>query len=208
MEYQFRPIDRWTFPETRPRRSKWTFKASYGDTLNMLEHELGQLEARNVVLQAVISRSNIRLDGMLRAGAEPMHPGIIVSFESRSAGSLSFPCDSCEMWQHNIRSIALGLAALRAVDRYGVTKRAEQYKGWEALPSPTGEGALWKIPEHVDEARTLVRRFYSLGNGLDDRELLKHAKQGQIQFHPDRPSGDERMSRAFNAAVRWLERVV
>jgi len=31
--------------------------------------------------------------------------------------------DSCEFWQHNVRPIALRLVALRAVDRYDVTKR-------------------------------------------------------------------------------------
>lgn len=49
---------------------------------------------------------------------------------------LSYPCDSCDNWQHNVRSIALALQALRAVDRYGVTRRAEQYRGWGKLPAP------------------------------------------------------------------------
>ena len=35
---------------------------------------------------------------------------------------------------YNLRAIALALAALRAVERYGVTRRQEQYKGWAELP--------------------------------------------------------------------------
>jgi len=39
-------------------------------------------------------------------------------------------CD--EDWRHNVRSIALGLEALRAVDRYGISRRGEQYAGFRA----------------------------------------------------------------------------
>jgi hypothetical protein len=42
-------------------------------------------------------------------------------------------------WQDNVRGIALGLHALRAVDRYGVTKRGEQYAGWKALSQGAGD---------------------------------------------------------------------
>jgi len=51
-----------------------------------------------------------------------------------------------------MRAIALSLQALRAVDRYGVARRAEQYRGWKQLPSATpafsgfvtrAEAAMW-----------------------------------------------------------------
>jgi hypothetical protein len=35
----------------------------------------------------------------------------------------------------NSRSIGLELEALRAIDRYGITKQGEQYVGFKALPS-------------------------------------------------------------------------
>lgn len=40
--------------------------------------------------------------------------------------------DCCVFWEHNVRSIALGLQALRAVDRYGISRRGEQYAGFRA----------------------------------------------------------------------------
>lgn len=42
-------------------------------------------------------------------------------------GHLSYPCDTFTTLQDNLRVIALALEALRMVDRYGVTRRGEQY---------------------------------------------------------------------------------
>lgn len=52
------------------------------------------------------------------------------------AKRLVYATDVCEFWQHNIRSIALGLEALRAVDRYGISRRGEQYAGFRAALTP------------------------------------------------------------------------
>jgi hypothetical protein len=50
-------------------------------------------------------------------------------------GPLVYSADSCALGQHNVRSIALGLEALRAVERYGVTHQGEQYTPWKAIGS-------------------------------------------------------------------------
>ncbi len=87
------------------------------------------------MLQIDIREQALRLDGGLRANARPVDfPGVRISFESKH-GPLTYATDTHEFWQHNVRGIALGLQALRAVDRYGVTKRGEQYTGWKALPA-------------------------------------------------------------------------
>ncbi len=52
------------------------------------------------------------------------------------AKRLVYATDACEFWQHNVRSIALGLEALRAVDRYGISRRGEQYAGFRAALTP------------------------------------------------------------------------
>jgi hypothetical protein len=46
---------------------------------------------------------------------------------------MSFPCDTFDDWQDNLRAIAKSLEALRMVDRYGVTRNNEQYRGFTAL---------------------------------------------------------------------------
>ena len=143
MRYDIRPLVAWTDPETPVRRSSSRFKASWADTLEFLSAEISKVGGKEpVVLQVNVTEGDIRLDGMLRANAKVGHPGVVVSFDS-DFGPLRYATDAYEKdwshgmpsWQANIRAIALTLEALRAIDRWGVSKRGEQYTGWKALPS-------------------------------------------------------------------------
>lgn len=127
-----------------PEGGRWsTFSAGLSSTIETLAAELRALGATNVVLELDLRERDIRLDGLPRADARPTHDGVALSFESKFgplryataefAGRWSQPA-----WQANLRAIALSMKALRAVDRYGVSKRGEQYAGWKALPAVGG----------------------------------------------------------------------
>lgn len=136
MDFTFRPLPVWPYPRTRDRRGPNTFSAPWSRTLFLLEAELRHLEGRNCIIAAGFEDRDLRLDGLPRAGArEPQHPGIEISFDTRRHGRLVYQTDACARWQHNVRSIALGLESLRAVDRYGITRQGEQYAGWRQLGS-------------------------------------------------------------------------
>lgn len=136
LTYQFRPISSWPGkPTPNDARRRATFSAGWTATLRLLEAELGHLDGSSVVIEADCDQSAIKLDGMFRAGAKLRGPGVVISFGSR-VGALRYPCDTFTDWQDNVRAIALSLEALRKVERYGVTKRNEQYQGWAALPAP------------------------------------------------------------------------
>lgn len=133
MRATFRALPVWPYPVTAERRSRWTFKASWSETLSLLEYEIDRLSGHTIVIGAGFRTGDIRLDGMPRADArEPSHPGIEISFDSIH-GRLTYSTDVCERWQHNVRAIALGLEALRAVDRHGISKRGQQYAGFAQL---------------------------------------------------------------------------
>lgn len=138
MDYTFRPVHEWPGTFTKAaHRKHGQFRASYQQTLDLLEKELSFLNARNVAIQVALGPEDIRLDGRPRSNAKrPAHPGVIVSCDTKQ-GPLMFPCDTYWEWKDNLRAVALSLEALRAVDRYGVTKRGEQYKGWAQLPPAT-----------------------------------------------------------------------
>jgi hypothetical protein len=122
-----------------------------------------------------------------------------VSFDS-DYGPLRYATDAYERdwghgmpsWQANLRAIALTLEALRAIDRWGVSKRGEQYTGWKALPAggevtfPSADAALRWMREMAGESVSLrsARLVY--------RDLAK-------RMHPD-AGGDtldwERLSAA------------
>lgn len=143
----FRPLGTWPYPSTQDRRGWRTFTASWDQTLRELGRELDRLEASEAVIGIVADGSVIRRDGMLRSDVRPSHPGVELSFTARAqpnAPRLVYATDVCEDWRHNVRSIALGLEALRAVDRYGITRRGEQYAGFAALSAGAPDAARGK----------------------------------------------------------------
>lgn len=189
--WTFRPLGAWTEGNTPERRSRSAFRATWTSTLALLERELEHLDATRPVIQADFTEADIRADGMPRANArQPGHPGVRIAFGSRH-GPLTYATDTHEFWQHNVRAIALGLEALRAVDRYGVTKRGEQYTGWKQLgagtATPTNGGmtrsaALDAIARHVG--------LTFLSGATNEQELARLLRQARGAAHPDRNGGD------------------
>lgn len=114
------------------------FTASLTSTIEMLSTELRALEAQRVVIELDLRERDIRVDGLPRADARPSHDGVGLAFESKfgplryATAEYSGRWDTLG-WQANLRAIALSMQALRAVDRYGVSKRGEQYTGWRQL---------------------------------------------------------------------------
>lgn len=132
MDVRFRPISSFPFPPGGRKRS--LFQSGWSGTLELLNRELKQLRARNVVIELALTESDIRIDGWPRANARTADPRVVISFDSKH-GPLRYGTDAFDDWQDNVRAIALGLEALRKVERYGIGKRGEQYVGWRALPA-------------------------------------------------------------------------
>lgn len=195
------PIERWPLPDTRGRPYA-PFRADYSDTEELLNRELRTLNARGVVVIQVVTRNgagDVRRDGMLRAQAKTEHPGVRLSFESKH-GPLTYATDAFAGsynrpgWQQNLRAIALGLEALRKVDRYGISRSGEQYRGWQQLEagpaqSPIDVLARWAGPQFGAQYR-------------DDLPRLVRA--ARIGAHPDRHDGDHTGSDEVIAAIRAL----
>jgi hypothetical protein len=153
IDARFRPLPIWPH-ETTPssaRRSRYTFKASWQQTLDLLENELRLLKATDITIGCGLRDNDIRNDGWPRSNVpNPVHPGVEVSFTTRH-GRLVYATDVCADWQHNVRSIALGLQALRAVDRYGITERGQQYAGFKELMSATSEPSIARGQQLIAE---------------------------------------------------------
>jgi len=156
------------------------FEAPFASTLEALRRELEQLTARKIVLQIGYRDADLRLDGMPRANARMHHNAVALSFESKW-GPLRYETnefvsrrwgyDDGGAWQHNLRAIALGMEALRKVDRYGVSKRGEQYTGWRQLTTSTD--AADSI-QSAEQARAYLQDRY----GGDVKRAL-------FESHPD-----------------------
>jgi len=147
---------------------------------------------------------------MLHARARVGHPGVAISFTSRF-GPLRYATDAYERWyshgldgwQANVRAIALALEALRAVDRYGVTRRGEQYTGWRAIAAPA---PLFATPH---DAETWMRGYAAELFGPDgaaryNGSLAPLYRAMAKRMHPDTGAPRADWDR-LDAARRLLE---
>jgi hypothetical protein len=199
-----RPLPSWPHGDTYPRRRR-PFSASWSSTLELLDRELRHLDGERVIIAAGFREEDLRLDGWPRSGArDPAHPGVEISFDSRH-GRLVYATDVCDRWEDNVRAIGLGLEALRAVDRHGVSRRGQQYAGWRALPSGGGVATV------ADAWRFLVDAD---GGGLNlwgewppksvdalDRVYRSAARN----THPDTPDGSAERFVQVKAAFDFLK---
>lgn len=182
------PIREWPGRLTADRQ-RAPFSAGLTDTLRILDREIWHLvdtraQQESAELLIALPAGAFRRDGRPYVNARPEHPGVIFSLDSRH-GSLSYPCDTFTTWQDNLRAIALALESLRRVDRYGVTRHGEQYRGFlelEATAAPAGFGS-------ADEAVAFLASFSPAPRAAEasPRALLRLA---QRRAHPDH-GGDE-----------------
>ncbi len=206
MRLSVRPIETWPgdlTPEAEREPSR--FRANWLATVELLGREVANLDGEEVVLQAAVRERDCRIDGWIRADAVPSHPGVIVSFDSRH-GPLRYWTDRFGWggqrhlpgWQANVRAIALGLEALRSVDRYGIARAGEQYVGYRQLTagaaSPmTRDEALWMLARHSGMTRPEVAE-----------NPAKAYRSAAHELHPDR-GGDPEDFRRLRRARELVE---
>ncbi len=180
MNIRCRPIS--TFPEEFKSDLDYhlraPFRAGWSDTMALLERELRMLDAENAVIELDLDESQLRIDGWPYEDARPEYPGVIISFDSKH-GPLRYGTDMFITWKDNVRAVALGLEALRKVDRYGIGKRGEQYVGWRQLMS--GEATLKErgraiIEEHGSETAALKATHPDHGGDPDDFAAVQAAR--------------------------------
>ncbi|MCU1592446.1 MAG: heat shock protein DnaJ domain protein [Frankiales bacterium] len=187
-----RPLTTWPGTLTPAhRRSRSNFSAPLGATLDVLTRELNALGARHPVLEVAIPADQFRLDGRPRANAREDHPGVVLSLPHTTVGALRYATDTFDRWRDNLRAIALGLEALRKVDRYGITKRGEQYAGFKALPSGIAMPSAAAVQMTVDEAA---------------RALLQLAAENGFTVHRDEilTNTDGLRDRAYRHIARYV----
>lgn len=210
IDARFRPLDPSAWPQalTKGRRSP-QFRSPLSATLDLLETELEAIKARDIVIETAHAQRDIRNDGWPRADARvPSFPGVILSFDSVH-GPLRYLTDTFEAgsyyvsgkgsqrihgWEANLRAIALSLEALRAVDRYGVSKRGEQYRGWGALPPGTPMGPAMTI-----EAAALLVLGHDNPNGVDPGWVRQQFRKKAKEAHPDAGGDPEEYRRLVEA---------
>lgn len=199
------PIRDWPGNLTRERRDS-PFRATLTDTLKILTREIYNLvdtraQQDSAELLVAVPAGAIRLDGRPRADARTEHPGVIFSLDSRY-GHVSYPCDTFTTWQDNLRAIALALEALRKVDRYGVTKRGEQYRGFLALEAMPAAAGFTTAAEALEFLAAIVNGAGHVGVVSGPAQLARLAKR---YTHPDRGGDPETFQQVTLAESKLLK---
>lgn len=152
----FRPLSQPLPGPTHGGRYTSPFSAPLRSTVQLLVREIRHLQPRQTILEADFAEAQLRNDGMPRASARAASPGLILTLVGTAHGDLRYPCSTFWTWEDNLRAIALALEALRKVDRYGVTKRGEQYAGWRQLTAGPASD-----PDLVERGRALIDEYGS-----------------------------------------------
>jgi len=203
---RFRPLGPTDWPGQRPTSTRHSpFDATLSSTQELLGRELRMVSAKDPVIQIELSESQIRIDGLPRADARPPRPGVILAFTHPSVGGLRYPCERFRTWQDNVRAIALGLEALRKVERYGITSDHQQYRGWRAIESRT----VVPASGDVDEAKAVIMLAANVGPNVWGSgfaaTLPVVLRAAQRKTHPDSPDGSDEAFHAVQEAIRTLK---
>jgi hypothetical protein len=200
IDFVFRPIERWPQePTPHYRQKKATFRVAYEKLLRELTHELSMLGVRKAYIQVDVTDRDIRQDGHLRSDSKPNTARVIVSAETKH-GPISLPCDTYRHWKDNLRAISLSLEALRAVDRHGVTKRGEQYRGLKQLSAGTG-------PLNSEEAARFLSQHSTTPPSaiLQSQDLYERARRdAALKLHPDK-GGEISTWHIYQKAIALLD---
>lgn len=204
-----RPIDVWHGP-VRTHRAFSPFNAGWSDTADLLLREARAISPHgldrtpDVIVQLDVSPAQIRIDGQLRAGTRVDSPRVVVSLTSKH-GPLRYECDrfqtsrSGTSWQANVRAIALGLEALRKVERYGIAGSGEQYRGWTAIASGPVDDEIRTLDDAV---RFIVK--HSDAPIIDGSSTMRdHYRSAARRLHPD-TGGTTDLFQRLQAAWRLI----
>lgn len=181
------------YKRTHPSRIRrnWPF---WRGTLD--KHRRGLVEeVRKLGGSDLIISTNmpLRKDGQIHAGAgEPVDAGVAVYFTWNNK-PMCFACDQFETVRENVRSIALTIESIRAIERYGASDMMERaFRGFTALPEKAGE--YWRdVLEIPTEAKVTTEqvekqfRFFALvkhpdkGGTIEEWQQLVNARENAMK---------------------------
>lgn len=157
--------------------------------LERLQAELRRLHARAVIISTNVP---LRNDGMPYSGAKPADgdPGVAVYFQLHKRPR-ALASDKWDRVEDNVAAVAAHIAALRAIDRYGIGTVDQAFAGYlEGLP-PAPEHDWWIVlgvpqvagPEAIRQAfeRLAKERHPDVGGSHDEMARLVVARDAGLR---------------------------
>lgn len=184
-------------PRTRrPQRSQFK-RMTCAAAVAEIRHELS-FNARTIVISTNLP---VRQDGLpMGSGAIQSSDHGVAVYWTEIVRNQSQPhvmtCDRWDQLAHNLHAIALSLAALRGLDRWGAVRREQAFAGFRALPAGTPPTRPWREVLEIDPILNEDR-------GFTPARLLELAHQQYrrlaAKHHVDR-GGDPNLAVEINLA--------
>lgn len=215
MKIHFKTLAVW--PDQQPatpvsKRQDARFTSDYAARLDLLEYELGQINAKDVILEAFIAKGSTRADAWPRSEAKSTGPGLILSFTTNGEAR-EFAADNYRDWKDNLYGIAKTLEALRGIDRWRGRADGKQYAGFSPVLSQktsaqgtsaaatgaftSAEGAAAYIAKHSKQQASSI---------LSNSVVMKGAySEAALKLHPDTGGAHEAFIR-LQQAKQMLEK--
>jgi len=159
------------------------FRTSFTSARDGLSDELDRLGAKYPIISTNIE---LKANGMPYAGrANPEDPGVAVYFEL-TGRTLSIACDRWTHIQDNLQAIRLTVAAMRGLDRWGVSQMMDRmFRGFAQLQSGP------------DDWRNILAHMGDTPDNLIEVNINYRLLAAEL--HPDRGGSHEKMSRLNQA---------
>lgn len=179
-------------PRSATRKTNYSFRTSFASARDNCLREIKLLGGTDVIIS-----TNVRTNKQgIPAGVEWGHQlkadnGVAVYF-TRKGKEMCFACDCWVHVQDNMQAIALTIAALRGIARWGTGDMMEAaFRGFAALPGigQTSGVTWWKTlgvtinatPDQVREAyRQLIKKHHPDAGG--DPEMFGRLQEAWRQF--------------------------
>lgn len=152
------------------------FQVSFAAARSGVLHELRRMGASDVRIDTDLE---LRRDGLpLARAARPADPAVVVYWTMRGR-RFAIACDRWRDVASNMRAVELTLGAKRALERWGAATAEAEYRGYEALPPPSGwapEGRPVRLAHEVLGVRA----------GAHKDEISAAFRRLAKELHPDR----------------------
>lgn len=171
------------WPAGRPRtnyRESPRFKTPLGTAVRNVQVEVERLGGVALVIS---SNQPLRRDGFPSARGGFISDVGVAAYFNLKKRPMCFACDRWNTVEGNMQAIALTIAALRGIERWGSGQMVEQaFTGFAALPAPEQPWQVLGVSSHAtpDEIEAAYKRL-------------------AMEHHPDRGGDSDKMAR-INAA--------
>lgn len=166
----------------------WKQSVSMSKAFDRLQREVELLNARQIVLS---TNTELRLDGQPYSNRRtPDDCGAAVYFVLKGT-PVSLACDKWDRVEDNIVALAKHIEAIRGMERWGVGRIEQAFRGYEALPAPEQWWQVLGVDSHATRS-----------------EINEARRRLAGQHHPDKGGSEAAMARinhAYDSAIAQLD---